>query len=234
MKNHEFNAVKISDGTEIELYAAFPEGGGKFPAIIVIQEAFGVTGHIRDISERLCSEGYAVVSPDIFHRTVHRLEAAYTDFPSIMPHYQAITNEGLAADLKAAYDFLQQQDNVVKEKTGCIGFCLGGRVSFLANAVLPLSAAVSYYGGGLDQLVDEAVKLHGAHLFFWGGLDKHITEDKVETIINAVKVAGKDYANVVFSYADHAFNNDERPSYNPFAAKEAWAHTLSFFENHLK
>ena len=66
MKNHEFNAVKISDGTEIELYAAFPEGGGKFPAIIVIQEAFGVTGHIRDISERLCSEGYAVVSPDIF------------------------------------------------------------------------------------------------------------------------------------------------------------------------
>jgi carboxymethylenebutenolidase len=234
MTNHEFNTVKVSDGTEIDLYTAFPEGAGKFPAIIVIQEAFGVNHHIRNVCEKFCNEGYAVVSPDIFHRTVHRLDGPYNDFHSIMPHYQAVTNEGLTADLKAAFNFLQQQDGVLKDKIGSVGYCLGGRVAFLANAVLPLAAGISYYGGGLEQLADKATDLHGDHLFFWGGKDKHITEDKVDTIINAVKEAGKNYTSVIISYADHAFSCDERPSYHPLATKEAWAHTLAFFGNRLK
>ncbi len=234
MTNHEFNTVKVSDGTEIDLYASFPEGEGNYPAIIVIQEAFGVNHHIRNVCERFCREGYAVVSPDLFHRTGRLFDGSYTDFPSVMPHYQALTKEGLSADLKAAFDFLTQQDNVIKDKVGSLGYCLGGRVSFLANAVLPLSAAVSYYGGSVEQLADEAPNLHADHLFFWGGLDKHITQDKIDIIISAVKAAGKNYTNVVISYADHAFSCDERPSYNPRAAKEAWAHTLAFFENRLK
>jgi len=234
MINHEFNTVPVSDSTEIDLYTAIPDGDGKSPAIIVIQEAFGVNGHIRNVCERLCKEGYAVVSPDIFHRTAHRFDGSYTDFPAVMPHYQALNKDGLTADLRAAYDFLQKQNNVIKDKVGSIGFCLGGRVSFLANAVLPLSAAVSYYGGSVEQLAGEAPNLHADHLFFWGGLDKHITQDKIDTIINAVKDAGKNYTTVTFSYADHAFNCDDRPNYNPVAAREAWAHTLAFFENRLK
>jgi carboxymethylenebutenolidase len=234
MTNHEFNTVQAADGTEIDLYVAIPEGDGNFPALIVIQEAFGVNHHIRNVCERLCKEGYAVASPDLFHRTARRFEGSYTDFPAVMPHYQAITNETLTADLKASYDFLQQQDNVVKDKVGSIGFCLGGRVSFLANAVLPLVAAVSYYGGALEQLAGEAPNLHADHLFYWGGKDTHITQDKIDTIVDAVKAAGKNYTTVTISYADHGFNCDERASYNPLAAKEAWAHTLAFFENRLK
>lgn len=234
MTNHEFNTVKVADGTEIDLYTAFPEGQGSFPALIVIQEAYGVNQHIKNVCEKFCKEGYAVVAPDIFHRTARKLDAPYGDFQAVMPHYQAVTNEGLAADLKATYDFLQQQDNVVKDKAGCVGYCLGGRVAFLANAVLPLSAAVSYYGGGLDQLTDKAKDLHGDHLFFWGGKDQHITPDKVDAIVNAVKDAGKNYTSVFISYADHAFSCDDRPNYHPQAAKEAWAHTLAFFESRLK
>ncbi len=233
MNNHAFNTLQVADGSPMELYVAFPEEKGNYPALIVLQEGFGLTQHIRNVAERLCKEGYAVVSPELYHRTGHRVEAAYDDFPSVMPHYQAITKEGLTADLKAAYDFLQQQDNVIKDKVGSIGFCLGGRVSFLANAVLPLSAAVSYYGGGIEQLTDEAPNLHGAHLFYWGGLDKHITPDKIDTVVDAVRNTGKDYTNVVISYADHGFNCDDRQSYHPLAAKEAWAHTLSFFKNRL-
>ncbi len=176
MTNHAFTTVPVSDGTDIDLYVASPEGKGPFPAIIVLQEAFGVTGHIRSIAERRCKEGYVAVAPDLFHRTVRRLEAAYTDFPSVMPHYQAITQEGLSADLKASFDWLQQQSNVQKDKIGSIGFCLGGRVSFLANAVLPLAAAVSYYGGQLDTMIDLAPALHANHLFFWGGKDQHIPQ----------------------------------------------------------
>lgn len=234
MTNHEFNLISVADGTEMDLYVALPEGPGPFPAVIVLQEAFGVNHHIRSVAERFCAQGYAVVSPDLFHRTIRRLEGSYTDFAAITAHFQAVTKEGLTSDLKASYDWLQQQTTVNENKVGSVGFCLGGRVSFLANAVLPLSAAISYYGGGLEQLADEAPNLHAPHLFYWGGLDKHIGQDKIDTIVNAVKAAGKDYTNVVISYADHGFHCDERDSYHPLAAKEAWAHTLAFFENRLK
>lgn len=234
MENHNFNTVKVKDGTEIALYTAIPEGEGPFPALIVIQEAFGVNHHIRTLAERYCQEGYAVVSPDLFHRTAVRIEVDYDDFSKAAPHFHAITKEGLTADLQAAYDFLASNEQVLQEKAGAVGYCLGGRVSFLANAVLPLSAAVSYYGGGLEQFRDEAEHLHGTHLFYWGGLDQHIGEEAIQTITGAVKQAGKDYENIVFSYADHGFNCDERASYHPLAAKEAWAHTLAFFNGRLK
>jgi carboxymethylenebutenolidase len=234
MTNHDFNPVAVADGTEMDLYVAVPDGPGPYPAILVLQEGFGVNHHIRSVAERLCAAGYAVVSPDLFHRTVRRFEGSYTDIPAIMPHFQAVTVAGLTADLQAAYEWLRQAPAVAHEQTGSVGFCLGGRVSFLANAVLPLAAAVSYYGGGLDQLANEAVKLHGPHLFFWGGLDAHIPPAVIDTIVDATKAAGKDYTSVVISYADHGFHCDERSSYHPLAAKEAWAHTLAFFENRLQ
>ncbi len=235
MLNHEFNTIPVADGTELDVYTAFPEGQGAWSAIIILQEAFGVNHHMREVAERFCREGYAVIAPDLFHRTGRRLEIAYTDFAAAMPHYQAITQESLTADLNACYTWLQDSPNIVKEKMACVGYCLGGRVSFLANALLPLAAAVSYYGGGLEQIAGElASSLHGPHLFYWGGKDTHITQDKVETTLTAVKTAGKDYASVLIAYADHGFNCDERSSYHPLASKEAWAHTLAFLENRLK
>jgi len=234
MNNHDFITLPVADGTEMDAYLAFPEGEGAFPAIILFQEAFGVNQHIRHIAERLCQEGYAVIAPDLFHRTARRLEIDYNDFPAAMPHYQAITKDNLAADLKAAFAWLQKQKSIRHDKIGSVGFCLGGRVSFVANTVLPLAAAVSYYGGGLDTLASEAVHMHAPHLFFWGGKDTHIPPEKIDTIINAVKAAGKDYINTVISYADHGFHCDERGSYHPLAAKEAWATTLAFFANRLQ
>ena len=233
MANHEFITLSVQ-GNEMDAYIALPEGEGTFPGIILLQEAFGVTQHIRTIAERFCEEGYAVIAPDLFHRTAKRLEVGYGDFASAKPHFDAITNDGLEADLKSCYDWMQKQGNVDDQKIGSVGFCLGGRVSFLANAVLPLAAGVSYYGGGLDTLANKAVDLHAPHLFFWGGKDTHILPENIDRIINAVKSAGKDYISIVISYADHGFNCDERSSYHPLAAKEAWATTLQFFENRLK
>jgi carboxymethylenebutenolidase len=233
MTNHDFITLSVQD-KEMDAYIALPEGEGTFPAIIVLQEAFGVNQHIRNVAERFCKEGYAVIAPDLFHRTAKRLEVSYADFASVKPHFAAITNEGLEADLTACYNWLQQQQNVDHQKTGSVGYCLGGRVSFLANTVLPLAAGVSYYGGGLDALADKAVNVNSPHLFFWGGKDTHIQQENIDGIINAVKAAGKDYTSTVISYADHGFNCDERSSYHPLAAKEAWATTLQFFENRLK
>ena len=222
--------LAISDGTEMAAYIAKPENkDGKSPAIILLQEAFGVNGHMRNVADDFAAKGYVVITPELFHRTVPKYwEGSYNDFPSIMPHYSAITNEGLTADLQACHKWLTEQPDVDSSSIFSIGYCLGGRVSFLANAVLPLKAGISYYGGGTDQLADKAKDLHGRHLFFWGGLDQHIKQENINTVLNALDEAGKEYINVKISYADHAFSCDERPAYNKSASDDALALTLAF------
>lgn len=228
--------LHVSDGTTMQAYVSIPEGKGPFPAVIVIQEAFGVNGHMRHVADKIAKEGYITIAPEMFHRTAEPgFEIPYNvDFSLIMPHFQALTTENLAADVKACYDWLQKQANVVHNKIGSIGFCLGGRVSFIANATLPLAAAVSYYGGGTQALADMAKDLHAPHLFFWGGQDTHILPEHVNTVIEAVKKANKPYTNVVISYAGHAFSCDDRPSFNKQAASEAWAMSMAFLKNNLQ
>jgi carboxymethylenebutenolidase len=226
--------LPVADGTQVHAYVAQPTTTAAAPGIILFQEAFGVNHHIRSVADRLAAAGYVVVAPELFHRTAEPgLEIAYDNFAAAMPHYGAITPEGLTQDAQAAYDWLQSQPNVQKDKIGAIGFCLGGQVAFVANAALPLAAAVSYYGGGLHTRTAMAKDLHAPHLFFWGGLDAHISKENIQTIIDAVDAAGKPYINTVISYADHGFHCDERPSYNKDAAAEAWALTMAFFKEKL-
>ena len=234
MSDQNSITLTVADGTKMRAYTAFPNSTGPVPGILLLQEAFGVNHHIRSVADRLAAAGYAVVAPELFHRTAAPgLEIAYNDFPSAMPHFQSITVEGLTADVQAAHAWLTTQPLVMTDKIGSIGFCLGGRVSFLANAVLPLAAAVSYYGGGTHLLKDRAADLHAPHLFFWGGLDEHISKEHIAEVTNAVEAAGKPFINTIISYADHGFHCDERPSYHPQAAAEAWALTLAFFREKL-
>ena len=234
MSDQNIVILSVADGTEMRAYSAFPSSTGPVAGIILLQEAFGVNHHIRSVADRLAAAGYAVIAPELFHRTAAPgQEFAYSDFGSAMPHYSAINNEDLTADLQASYDWLQSQPLVMTDKIGSIGFCLGGRVSFLANAVLPLAAAVSYYGGGTHLLTDRAKDLHAPQLFFWGGLDAHISKEHIAEVTDAVAAAGKPFINTVISYADHGFHCDERPSYHPQAAAEAWALTLAFFAGKL-
>lgn len=218
----------------MQVFTAVPDGPGPLPGLILLQEAYGVNGHIRAVATRLASEGFAVIAPEIFHRTAPPgWESPYGDFSAVMPHYQAITVEGLSADMKACFDWFQNAPSVNEDKCGAIGFCLGGRVAFVANAVLPLGAAVSYYGGMLDSVASMAPSLSGPHLFQWGGLDKHITAEVRSAVTSAMDSAGKPYASVVYSYADHAFNCDDRPAYNEDASREAWALSMAFLRNRL-
>jgi carboxymethylenebutenolidase len=209
--------------------------GRNAPGLILLQEAFGVNHHIRDVADRFAAQGFVVVAPELFHRSAPPyFEGSYTDFPAIMPHMNALTVEGNEADLKASFHFLKHHELVNPANIFSIGYCMGGRVSFLANTTLPLSAGVSYYAGGVKALADKAPDINGTHLFFWGGQDKHIAQDQIETIIDALDKAGKAYTSVKFSYADHGFACDERASYNEKATKEAWALTLAFFKNNMR
>jgi carboxymethylenebutenolidase len=228
----QYVSLPVSDGTQMQAYVSIPEGEGTFPGILIFQEAFGVNNHIRNLTGRFAKQGYIAIAPELFHRTAPPgFSADYTDFPSLAPHMQALTIENNESDIHAAYQWLLAHPQIQKDFIVSTGYCMGGRISFLANCILPLHAAVSYYGGGIAaQLASRAAALHGPMLFFWGGLDKHIPHEQVETVIQSLKAADKSYINVEISYADHGFFCDEKAAYNEKAAKEAWALTLSFLK----
>lgn len=227
--------LQAADGTSMNAYVAAPSEGGKLPGLLIFQEAFGVNPHIRDVTERFARAGYVAIAPELFHRTGPGFQGTYTDFPACMPHMQALTPEGLAADARAAFDWLQKSPRVLPNSTASVGWCMGGRVSFLANSVLPLKAAISFYGGGIaPALLPRAPQMHGPVLFFWGGLDAHIPQDEVRAVIDAMREARKPYVNVEFSDADHGFFCDARASYKETAAKQAWDLSQRFLATYLK
>jgi carboxymethylenebutenolidase len=109
---------------------------------------------------------------------------------------------------------------------------MGGRVSFIANSILRLKTAVSFYGGGIAPgLLDRASKLRAPSLLIWGGMDKHITPEKRRAVTDALCAQNKLYVNAEFSRADHGFFCDDRASYEPHSAAQAWALTLEFLRS---
>jgi len=228
--------LKVSDGTEMHAYISRPSSPGKNPGVLLFQEAFGVNAHIRDVANRLANEGYVVIAPELYHRTAPPgFEAGYDEYPKIQPHAAAMTIETTEMDIRAAYERLKNDTGVAGDRIGSIGFCMGGRVSFDANLILPVKASVSFYGGGIAQTyASRAADLHAPMLMFWGGLDKHILPEHIRTTIDALRAANKTYMNVEISDADHGFFCDVRQSYNKDAAAQAWLIVKQFFNTHLK
>lgn len=214
-------------------YASRPAGAGPHPGVIVFQEAYGVNSHIRNVTDRFAAQGYVAIAPELFHRTAPPgFEGKYGDFPSVQPHYQAITPDAAEADVRTTYDWLHANSHVITDRISCVGFCMGGRVAFLANSVVPLRCAASFYGGGIAQnLLDRAATQHGPILLFWGGLDKNITVEHRRSVVDALSTKKKPYVNVEFSNADHGFFCDERAAYEPNAARQSWALTLEFLRS---
>jgi carboxymethylenebutenolidase len=227
--------LQVGDGTSMNAYTACPAEEGSFPGILVFQEAFGVNPHIRDVTDRISREGYVAIAPELFHRTGPGFEGAYADRASIMPHMQAMKEEDQVMDIAAAYDWLKTHPQAIPDRIASIGFCMGGRMSFLASSTVTLRAAISFYGGGIaPTLLPRAANLSAPMLFFWGGLDKHIPQEQIRTVMDELKRVGKTYVNVEISDADHGFNCDERESYNPIAAALSWTLSLKFLETHVK
>lgn len=232
-----WESVKVADGTSMRMYVVRPEipAGAKVPGVILLQEAFGVNNHIRGLAQKIGGLGYLTVAPEMFHRTAPGFEAAYDDRDAIMAQLGALTNEGMSADVTAAYDWLKHSGVVNPAKVAALGYCMGGRAAFMANAVVPLAAAVSYYGGGIaPALLPLATKQQGPVLFFWGGRDAHIGTEAQREVADALRQAGKNFVNVEFSDADHGFFCDERKSYHPVAARESWALCTRFMRDNLE
>jgi len=230
--------LSVADGTRMTAYTARPaearpNNAGPRPGLLLFQEAFGVNRHIRSVADRFAADGYVVIAPELFHRTAPPgFEVGYTDFDAVRPHLQAMTPETMEMDIHSSYDWLRSNANADSSRISSVGFCMGGRASFLANSVIALRAAVSFYGGGIaPALLDRAPRQQAPLLLIWGSLDKHITPEIRKAVTDALSAAQKSYVNVEFSAADHGFFCDERAAYEPRSARQAWALTLEFLRS---
>jgi len=214
--------LNVADGGTMSAYVARPRRAAT-AGMLVFQEAFGVNAHIRSIADRFAELGLVAIAPELFHRTGPGFEGSYTDFERVRPHTSALTRDGLNADIDAAYAWLQAQ-GLDAARCAAVGFCMGGRAAYMANGRVRLGAAISFYGGGIEpDLLGLATTQSGPILMFWGGLDKHILPEHYRAVADALTTAGATHEQVVFSQADHGFFCDARASYNPLAARQAWA-----------
>lgn len=229
--------LKTPDG-EMGLYDAEP-GGQARGAVVVIQEAFGVNDHIEDVTRRFAAHGYRAVAPHLFYRTGDPV-LGYGDYEKIMPHFQALSMEGLLGDLDATVDHLKGAGFGLRQ-IGIVGFCMGGTVTFLASAKRPLGAGVTFYGGGVAEgrfgmpsLVDLASELQTPWLGLFGDQDQGIPVAQVEQLRAAVADAPVDTEIVRYPDAGHGFHCDMRESYHEASATDAWERTLAWFAAHLE
>jgi carboxymethylenebutenolidase len=208
-------------------------------AVIVLQEAFGVNHHIRDVADRFSDEGYLAVAPQLFHRDGSP-EVPYDDFQAAMPYMANLTRQGLTNDLNATTDFLATL-GFHAPNIAAVGFCMGGTVSFFAATLGTIGAAASFYGGGvatgrfgLPPLIELAADLQSPWLGLYGDLDQGIPVDQVEALRAATKSTSVDTAIVRYADGKHGFHCDARPdAYNEVAAADAYARALAFFAEHL-
>ena len=209
-------------------------------AVIVIQEAFGVNEHIRDVADRFSDEGYLAVAPQLFHRDGSP-EVPYDDFASAMPLMAKLNKEGITNDLNATTDFLATL-GFHAPNIAIVGFCMGGTVSFYGATLGTVGVAASFYGGGLEigrfgfpPLIELASQLQCPWIGFYGDRDASIPVEQVETLRAATDAVP--FATEINRYpdAEHGFHCDMRPNnYNEAAAKDAYARTLDFFNANLR
>jgi carboxymethylenebutenolidase len=229
--------VDTPDGP-MALFEATPDGevrGG----VIVIQEAFGVNEYIEDVAGRLAAEGYHAVAPHIFHRAGGGT-APYDDWSQVLPLFEGLTDEGILMDVDAATAHLRGQ-GLTDAQLGIVGFCFGGRVSFLVAAERALGAAVGFYGGGIvtarfpqfPALAERVPELKTPWLGLFGDEDQSIPIDDVEQLRAALADAPVDADVVRYADAEHGFHCDRRPAHHPEAATDGWNRTLRWFADHL-
>lgn len=217
--------LTASDNFQLGGYRADPASAPK-AAVVVIQEIFGVNHHIRAVCDRFAGNGYVAIAPAIFDRIEPNFQSGYSP-EEIAVARKFVANPDWTAmlrDSQAAIDAVRDVGPV-----GLIGFCLGGSVAYAAATKLSgLSAAIGYYGGAIVRFADDKPKVP-TQLHF-GEKDAGIPLGDIDII----RARRPDVEIHVYPGAQHGFNCDERPSYDPANAGIAKQRSLDFFARHLK
>lgn len=225
-------SIPTHDGQHFESYWALPPSGSG-PALILIQEIWGVNAHIRAVADAYALDGYVVLAPDVFWRQERGVDLAYDD-AGTQKAYQLMRNldgPNAVKDLQSAAQALRQRPETTG-KVGVVGYCMGGRLAYALAATGAVDTAVCYYGGRIQDQLDLAPAIQIPILFHYGALDTHIPPEAVAAVQNAF--AGRDNAAFhIYEGADHGFNCWARPMYHQRAAALARGRTLQWLANHL-
>ena len=243
---------------DMATYVSQPSDLGRHPAVIVIQEVFGINSNIQSITDRLGAEGYFAVAPALFHReeTTEGIRgtnpmfsyAGVAGVPEDPPNQKARTravgnwkDSELILDINHTIAWLQKHPRVVGDRIGIVGFCAGGRITYMAAAACPgLGAAVDFYGGnclvswggGLTPF-ERTAQIQCPVMGNFGDQDQNPTVDEVRQIEAELKKHGKISDFKIHPGAGHGFMCDDRPTYHEASANDAWERTLGWFQKHL-
>jgi carboxymethylenebutenolidase len=217
------------NGESLDGYLAIPQGEGPFPAVIVIQEWWGLVEHIKDVARRFAAEGYVALAPDLYHgvQTSEPDEAG-----KLM---MALNMDRASSDLIKAVDYLAALPQTQGRHIGVIGFCMGGGLALtLATDSDKVKATADFYGGVTPDPIDRLQNLQGPVFVAFAEHDGWANAELMKTIEEALTRFGKSFETKIYPGTEHAFFNDSRPEvFNQAAASDAWNRVLSHFGANL-
>lgn len=227
-------------GDTVEAYLARPMGPGPFGGVVVIHHMPGYDRATKEIVRRFASHGYAAFCPNLHYREAPG--ARPEDAAAAVRAVGGVPDERVVGDVSGAVRHLQQLTSA-NGKVGVIGFCSGGRQSFLAACSLPFDAAVDCYGAFVvgapaegrraSPIVHLTPQLSCPLLGLFGAEDSHPSPEQVAELERALEENGKTYELHLYDGAGHAFFAVDRPSYRPEAANDGWEHILGWFGRYL-
>lgn len=213
-------------------YLALPPAG-QGPGLLLFQEIFGVNEHIRAVAEQYALDGFTVLAPDMFWRQAPRVELGYEGEQRDRGRalMTALQPQQVLDDIAAGVAALRALPQCAG-RTGAIGYCLGGRLAYLAAATAGVDAAVAYYGGGIHGQLERASAIRCPVQFHYAGHDEHIPPAAVQQVREAF--AGRDGTEVhVYPGSMHGFNCWARGSYHAPSAALAHGRSLQFLARTL-
>ncbi|MGC3981333.1 MAG: dienelactone hydrolase family protein [Steroidobacteraceae bacterium] len=214
--------LTAADGHVFNVYCSEPTGKPK-GAVVIVQEIFGVTAHIRGVTDQYAAAGYLALAPAFFDRLRPGIELTPQQFDEARSNAGQLHDLDTYADLAATVQYASRAG-----KVAVIGYCWGGTVAHVAACRLPIAAAISYYGTRTLQYLGETV--HAPVLYHFGELDSFLSSDAIAQI-QAANPHGEFH---VYTGAQHAFNNNLRPDkYHPQAAELALKRSLGFLSRHV-
>src|SRR5437868_7954318 len=195
-------------------YLSIPKKGSG-PAVVVIQEWWGLVDHIKDVCDRFAEEGFVALAPDLYHGK----QAKSPDEAGKL--MMAMRIDEAERDLSAAAEYLSTHDATTSEKVGVVGFCMGGALSLYTATKNPnIGACVVFYGGH-PNVKPDLPNLHAPVLGLFGERDRSVTPAVARELERKLKELGKQIEVVIYPSAEHAFFNDTRPEgYNAEAAAD--------------
>ena len=231
-----------SSGDQISGYLARPLGAGPYPGVIVIHEVFGLVTHIKEITRKMAAHGYVAVAPDLHHREG---PGDPDDVASVVRAAGGNPDARTNGDVEGAANLLRSL-SYCNGKVGVIGFCSGGRQTYLVSCNIPsLDAAVDCYGGrvvaGPGDLnerqpkapIDMTEGLGCPLLGLFGEEDTSPSPEQVAQVEQELGRLGKTYEFHTYENAGHAFFADYRPSYRQHAAVDGWQRVFGWFDRYL-